>query len=84
VCTGVCVRACVQNDIILHDGKLANSRRPFLNTNVAQGKGSRWDQMTIWRSRLVVILQTAPLGFDSRSHNSEMKFPDYIRFSDVI
>ena len=32
----------LQNVNILHDGKLANPRRPFLNTNVAQGKGSRW------------------------------------------
>jgi len=35
--------------------------------------------MTVWRSRLVDMLQTVPLGFDSRSRNPEINIsPDYI------
>ena len=37
------------------------------------------DLITVWHSRLVVILQTAPLGFDSRNQNPEIKSPDYIK-----
>ena len=37
----------------MRDGKLANPRNPFLNTNVAQGKGSRWRWRTARNLRRV-------------------------------